>query len=192
MMVPPTLNDRLFMLLTRYYGECLWFDQLATILARGLPWLVGLWLAMLWLRRRDAAVRRELMIVELTGLLGLVLGLAALWLLPTPELKTWTTGNLVWSQRSRSSLPSPALIFMLAASLTALRCRHLRRVGIGLLAVALVDGILRVYVRLHLPFYLFSSGGIALLTVALGWGCEKKFLALLAAVGRTLKKEKIA
>jgi|GEM_PF-5900329 len=156
-------NQTLFRWLTTGHGTNFQVDQAAAILAGGLPWFAGLLLAMFWLRQPPER-RCYFLLALAAGLLGTALGYLALAVLPSPPVvSSMVAGtHVLISRRLPSSLPAPGIVFILAAALSLWFHAPVRRWGWMMLGLALAAGVLRIYERLQLPFYLLSCGVPAL------------------------------
>jgi len=158
-----SLNHTLFLWLNAPERPSALALMLATFFAEQLIWAVPILICIGWLRG-SKAIRKAMLVVTASGLLGLLInqaiGLA--WTHPRPFMIG--LGHTLIPHIADSSFPSDHLTLWWAVAFSLLLQQQHRSTGIGLALLGVPIAWGRIYLGVHFPFDMLGAISVALLS----------------------------
>ncbi len=166
-----SFDSALVLWLNGLSGNVRVIDDLLRVVASDylMPLLFSIAMVGLWFAGRNAAERRRFQVATLVGISSIgisnlaVFAINSLWFRPRPFVDLGNDLNLLFYQATDSSFPANPVAIGFAAGAAAWLAS--RRLGIWLLAGALLYGISRIYAGVFYPTDIAGGAAVGVLVV---------------------------
>jgi undecaprenyl-diphosphatase len=158
------MNYKAFQIINGWSGLYFWLDQLMIFTSQYALVLFALWLVFMWFRGKDHT-KRSVLYAGFTGILALFVNfiIGHVYLESRPFVIH--SVHLLYPHAADASFPSDHTTGAFAlAIMIILRNRGVGAWGYGMLMLAILTGISRVYVGHHYPGDVLGSVAVAIIT----------------------------
>ncbi len=170
------INKTIFIHINHYAGTNALFDKITIITASYLPIIFILILIYLWLKNKE--YRPSILFCIYSAIVGLLLNyfITLFYFHPRPFMDK--IGTILIYHVPETSFPSDHTTFMASIALMLLFFKRIQKIGILLVALALIGGMARVFAGIHYPFDIVGSFLVAAIASSIVFSNRSRLLSV--------------
>lgn len=145
------LNISFFTSINQFAGQNQLLDYIFILFAEVMPYFFIALVIAIWFRSAEQT-KRYLIAATLTSVVGITINhfIAQVYFHPRPFMND--LGTTLVEHTANSSFPSDHTTFMFSIAISLLFHQAMKKLALGLTALALIGGLSRVYIGVHFPF----------------------------------------